>query len=138
MKKGLKYRNIKCNLAIGSEYLKFDSIKEKDRYLDLLKLQASGSISNLERQKRFIVHDEFWKCDGCGGISLKKLVTCTFCDHKLRRVAPIVYIADFVYKENDRTIVEDVKGSDRIVTTDFKIKRKMLEYKYGVILRLFI
>lgn len=42
---------------------------------------------------------------------------------------PIIYIADFVYGEKGKTIVEDVK-SEATKTEVYKIKKKLFEYKY--------
>lgn len=42
---------------------------------------------------------------------------------------PVSYIADFVYFEGERLIVEDVKG---IRTKDYILKRKMLLYFHGI------
>ena len=39
----------------------------------------------------------------------------------------IEYIADFMYEEDGKVIVEDVKG---MKTDVFKLKRKLFEYKY--------
>lgn len=40
----------------------------------------------------------------------------------------VVYVADFVYTENGRTVVEDTKG---LRTKDYIIKRKLFRYRYG-------
>ena len=46
---------------------------------------------------------------------------------KGENIRAIIYKADFQYIENGKTIVEDVKGME---TKDFKLKKKILEYKY--------
>ena len=39
------------------------------------------------------------------------------------------YVADFVYKENGQTVVEDTKG---FRTKDYLLKRKMLLFFHGI------
>ena len=41
----------------------------------------------------------------------------------------VVYIADFVYVKEGQTIVEDTKGYE---TEVWKIKRKLMLYRYGI------
>lgn len=113
MKKN-KYNAQKCKIN-GSVY---DSRKEAQRYQVLLLLQKSGQISDLERQKKYVLIPAQRDEDG-------KLIE--------REVA---YVADFVYKENGKEVVEDVKGykegaSYRI----FAIKRKLMLYIHGIRIR---
>jgi len=42
-----------------------------------------------------------------------------------KKIRPITYIADFVYIENDQTVVEDCKG---VLTTEYKLKKKLFQY----------
>lgn len=85
----------------------FDSKKEGLHYLELKRRQELGEISNLELQPSFLLQEKF-KRDG-----------------KIYR--PITYIADFRYVEEGKVIVEDVKG---FKTPEYKIKKKLLLYKY--------
>lgn len=48
-----------------------------------------------------------------------------------KRYRPIKYKADFEYKQDNQTVVEDVKG---VETEAFKIKKKMFLVKYPDIL----
>ncbi|MGN1269370.1 MAG: DUF1064 domain-containing protein [Clostridia bacterium] len=98
-----KYRNKKVIV----DGIKFDSIKEKNRYIELKLLEKAGKIKNLQLQPKFLLQESFKK------------------NGKIYR--KIEYIADFMYTENDKTIVEDIKGME---TKEFKIKRKLFEYKY--------
>ena len=98
-----KYRNKK---VIVDDYI-FDSIQESRRYKELKLLLKAGKISNLELQPHFLLQDKFKK------------------NGKIYR--KIEYIADFKYTENDKTIVEDVKG---IQTDVFKLKHKIFEKLY--------
>lgn len=39
------------------------------------------------------------------------------------------YVADFVYIENGKTVVEDAKG---VKTPEYRIKRKLMLERYGI------
>lgn len=111
-------RNKYNNKKIEYKGIKFDSIKEKNRYMELSFLEAAGQIRELKLQPRFMLQEKFRDENG-----------------KLHR--EIAYIADFSYfnDECDKLIVEDVKG---FKTDVFKIKEKLFLYKYGKVCRLLI
>lgn len=98
-----KYRNKKVVI----DNIKFDSKLEANRYIELKLLQRAKQISNLRLQVPFILQEEFEK-NG-------------------KTYQAIKYVADFVYEENGRTVVEDTKGMQ---TDVFKIKHKLFEKKY--------
>ena len=98
-----KYRNKK----IVIDNIKFDSQLEANRYTELKLLQRAKVISNLRLQVPYVLQEGFKK----NGKSYQA----------------IKYIADFVYEENGRTVVEDTKG---VQTDVFKIKHKLFEKKY--------
>ena len=98
-----KYNNKKTQVDM---YL-FDSAKEAKRYRDLVLLERAGEIQNLELQPRFLLQEGFKKNN--------------------KKWRKLEYVADFKYIENGKTVVEDVKGFE---TKEFKIKRKIFEYKY--------
>lgn len=98
-----KYRNKK---VIVEDYV-FDSIQESKRYKELKLLLRAGEIKDLQLQPHFLLQEAFKK----NGKTYRK----------------IEYIADFMYVENGKTIVEDVKG---IQTDVFKLKHKLFEKKY--------
>lgn len=98
-----KYKNKKVQVDM---YV-FDSIAESKRYKELKLLERAGKIQDLELQPHFLLQEAFKK----NGRAYRK----------------IEYIADFKYTENEKTIVEDVKG---IQTDVFKIKHKLFEKKY--------
>lgn len=89
--------------------IKFDSIKEKDRYIMLKWLEKDGRIKELELQKPFELQETFKK-NGKTYRSIK-------------------YIADFYYYDviDEKYIVEDTKGYR---TEVYKIKKKLFEFKY--------
>lgn len=94
--------------------IKFDSKAESARYLELKNLEKAGEISDLQRQVRFELipsqHDE-------NGEVIER---------------PCYYVADFVYRESGKTVVEDCKGYR---TDVYIIKRKLMLYRYGIKIR---
>lgn len=87
----------------------FDSRREADRYLVLKGMEEDGSIGDLRRQVRY------------------ELVPAFDVDGKHYR--PVYYVADFVYREDGREVVEDVKG----VRTDvYRLKSKLFARRYGM------
>jgi hypothetical protein len=98
-----KYKNKKIQVDM---YV-FDSIAESRRYKELKLLERAGEITDLKLQPKFLLQESFKK----NGKTFRK----------------IEYIADFQYIENNKVIVEDVKG---IQTDVFKIKHKLFEKKY--------
>ena len=116
--KGAKYRNSK--VTIGNDT--YDSMKEYRRYLDLLALEKTGEIKELQRQVKYILIPAQREPDTIGkrgGI------------HKGRLLEnEVAYFADFVYTDSSgETIVEDTKG---IRTKDYIIKRKMMLYFHKI------
>ena len=108
---GMKYRRQKMskykNKKVQIDMYVFDSIAESRRYKELALLEKAGEIENLQLQPKFLLQESFKK----NGKTYRK----------------IEYIADFMYEEKGKVIVEDVKGME---TKEFKIKRKLFEYKY--------
>lgn len=90
----------------------FDSKREADRYLVLKSMEEGGTIENLRRQVRY------------------ELVPAFDVDGKHYR--PVFYVADFVYRENGHEVIEDVKG---VVTDVYRLKRKLVAYRYGMSIR---
>ncbi len=98
-----KYGNKK---AIVDNHL-FSSIGESRRYQELKLLERAGEISDLQLQPKFELQPKFKK------------------NGKTHRA--ITYTADFQYIEDGKVIIEDFKGFE---TRDFKMRKKMFEYKY--------
>ena len=102
-----KYHNRKIVREGGT----YDSIKEYRRAKELELLEKGGVIKDLKRQVRFeIIPSQ----RGEDGKVVERAVT---------------YVADFVYFEGDKLIVEDTKG---FRTKDYIIKRKLMLYMHGV------
>lgn len=104
-KKKPKYGNKKVEI----DGFKFDSKAEAARYQELLLMQKAGLISNLELQVPFIL------APGCVLDGRKK--------------PPLKYIADFVYDENGRSVVCDVKGK---VTPIYRLKKHLMKTVLGL------
>lgn len=90
----------------------FDSKREADRYLVLKSMEEDGAIENLHRQVRY------------------ELVPAFDVDGKHCR--PVYYVADFVYVEDGKEVVEDVKG---MRTDVYRLKSKLFARRYGKIIK---
>lgn len=96
-----KYRNRKVTFL----NIPFDSHKEANRYMELLLMERTGDIRNIELQPRYdLVVDGEHIC---------------------------YYSADFRYQvvETDLTVVEDVKG---VRTSVYQLKKKLMKALYGI------
>ena len=99
-----KYNNKKTTI----DDIVFDSKDEALYYQALKDMKAKGLIKDFELQPEFILQEGFEK------------------DEKKYRA--IKYTADFrVLTNNDYSYIVDVKG---MLTTEFKIKMKLFNYKY--------
>jgi hypothetical protein len=85
--------------------IKFDSMAEATRYGVLKIVQASGLISDLRLQVPYQI---------------------TLNGKKICR-----YVADFVYIEDGKQVVEDVKG---MKTPVYNLKKKLMEAVFGVVI----
>lgn len=91
--------------------IKFASPGEAERYIELMIRQAEGENIEVFLQPKFELQPKFRK----NGVLFR----------------PIVYIADFKIVHGDGRIeIEDVKGWGGYTTPEFKIKRKLFEFKY--------
>lgn len=100
-----KYRNIKCVFS----GIKFDSKKEAARYAELAMLERVGRISGLERQVRFEVCP---KVPGLKGSRAR------------------YYVADFVYDEDGKKIIEDVKSLITKKNPVYTLKKQLVQVKF--------
>lgn len=101
-----KYKNKKITL----DGITFDSIKESNRYLELKLQEREGDICELELQPVFKYMSE----DG------KKVL--------------FKYIADFRYLTPSPTseIIEDVKSEYTAKLPLFRLKKKLIEDRFGI------
>lgn len=101
-----KYRNKKvCYNGIT-----FDSKKEACRYSELLLLERAGVITDLQMQVPFVLIPS-------------QRINGRVVERECK------YIADFVYTENGKKVVEDTKG---MKTDKYIIKRKLMLYVHGI------
>ena len=100
-----KYNNKK----VEYKGMKFDSKKEYLRYLVLEDMQRKGEIEAVQVQVPFVLVPPFQ----LNNIKYKGMK----------------YIADFVYKKDGKTVVEDVKG---MKTDVYKIKKKLMAYMHKI------
>ena len=101
-----KYNNIKT-VVDGH---KFDSLKESRRYSELKIMEKAGLITNLALQPKFeIIPAVKWN-----GKTYRKRS----------------YLADFIYKEDNVVIVEDVKSFITKKNPVYTLKRQLFLIKY--------
>ena len=105
-----KYHNKK----VVYDSIKFDSIKEKNYYLTLKYLEKAGIIKDLELQKEYILIDKF-----------------TLNGKTYRKTS---YFADFTYfnTKDNKTHVIDVKSEITRKNDVYKLKKKLMAYKYNI------
>ena len=114
-----KYHSRKCTVTLpeSGKQITFDSEREARRFGELRMLLRCGQIQDLRLQVNFTLQEGYTTADG-------------------ERVRPIVYRADFTYRERTgdgwRPVVEDVKG---VRTKEYNMKRKMMLEKFGVKIR---
>jgi len=104
-----KYHNTK----VIYNGIKFDSIKERNRFLILEAAQKKGFISELELQKKFELQESFYDNDG-------------------KKQRAIHYIADFFYYDNKLKcyVAEDVKSKITQKDKVYRLKSKIFMYQY--------
>ena len=121
-----KKQNKYGNKKVVRNGMTFDSVHEYERYCELVLLEKAGLITELETQKPFTLipaQYETYERYGKNGKRLKDGKRCV--------ERSVVYVADFVYKENGKTVVEDTK-SDATKTKDFVIKRKLMLWVHNI------
>ena len=112
-----KYNSKK--VIVGGEV--FDSRKEYRRFCELSLLLRAGAITELNRQVEFELIPAQREPDTVGprgGVRQGRVI-----EQKCS------YVADFVYKENGKLVVEDTKG---FKTKDYIIKRKLMLWVHGI------
>lgn len=115
-----KYKNIKTKI----NGIEFDSRREANRYTVLAMMEKAGIISNLRRQVRFELLPTQYETYERYSKNGKRLA-----DGKRAVERSVSYIADFVYEDRGKTVVEDVKG---IQTKEYILKRKLMLEKFGI------
>ena len=112
-----KYHARKITTTEGN----FDSGKEYRRWCELKLLERAGKISALCRQQTYTLIPEQRESDTIGprgGVKRGRVIE-----------RAVYYVADFVYRKDGETVVEDSKG---MRTKDYIIKRKLMLWVYGI------
>lgn len=86
----------------------FDSKKEANRYCELKLLERVKVISNLQLQVPYILIP------------------------KSKYGRAIKYVADFVYEENNKIVIEDVKG---VKTPVYRLKKRLMAERFGIVIK---
>lgn len=117
------------NKKVVVDGYEFDSRKEANRFCELRLLLRAGKIANLQLQREYelipaqyeeVPTGEFYTRGERKG------------EQKMKRICiekAVKYVADFVYTENGKTVVEDTKG---VRTEKYIIKRKLMLWRYGI------
>lgn len=104
----MSYRRCKYNNSkIFYDGIKFDSKKEASRYAELKMLQMSGLIDKLQMQVRFEI-----------------------CPKRYGNKRARYYVADFVYLEGGRKIIEDVKSPITRKNAVYSLKKALVQVHY--------
>ena len=123
-KKGNKYKNEKVEF----DGIKFDSKRERDRYMVLKDAERRGVISELKCQPVFelmpaIYHDE-----------IQHLKTKDKVVKRCDQLA-ITYRGDFQYIKDGNLVVEDCKISKYLIPKEYVLKEKMMYYFHKIRIR---
>ena len=102
-----KHNNKKCEF----NGMQFDSHRELSRYTQLLTDLRMGSIRDLHRQVTFV------------------LAPAVHIESNKRKTPALRYVADFIYVEDGRLIVEDVKG---MKTRAYLQKKHLMKTIHGI------
>lgn len=113
--KGNKYGNKK----VEYDGLKFDSKKEKDRYIFLKAQEKLGNIQDLQLQVKYelipAIKEEY----------VEHLKTKDRVKTRTVQLA-ITYTCDFQYYKNGELVIEDVKSSPKMLAKEYVLKKKIL------------
>ncbi len=116
------------NKKITVDGVTFDSKKEYLRWCELRLLERAGQIADLQRQVKYELipaqYEEFERYSTKTGNRLKNGLRCV--------EKECSYIADFVYQQDGKTVVEDTKG---VKTEAYIIKRKLMLHIHGIKIR---
>lgn len=123
------------NVKVTVDGIEFDSQREANRYCELRILERAGKITDLRRQVKYELIPGYYEDKPTGGVYVRGPKKG---EPKVKRVCvelPVHYVADFVYKERGREVVEDAKGyrdPESAVYKVFVLKRKLMLHKYGI------
>jgi Fe2+ transport system protein B len=92
----------------------FDSRKEARRWQELLAMEVSGQITALQRQVSF------------------ELAPAVHLEGESRKKPALRYIADAVYTQDGKTVVEDTKSEATRKTAAYRIKKHLCATVLGI------
>lgn len=105
--------------------MEFDSLKEYRRFCELRLLERAGKVTDLQYQVKFVLiptqYERFERYSAKTGKRLK--------DGIRTAEQEVSYVADFVYTQDGKQVVEDSKG---FRTADYIIKRKLMLHVHGI------
>ena len=103
----------------------FDSKREYRRWQELRFMEKNGQLLGLQRQVKYVLipaqYERYERFSDKTGKRLKDGIRCL--------EKEVSYVADFVYEQSGKTIVEDTKG---FRTADYIIKRKLMLQVHGI------
>ena len=118
--KGNKYNAKQTDVLMKDGTVRhFSSEKEANRFCELYTMERAGIISDLRCQVPYILIPYQKHEDG-------------------KAEQPCRYIADFVYHDGEREVVEDVKGYTDPKSAAYKlftVKRKLMLYVWGITIK---
>lgn len=101
-------------VKIEKDGMKFDSVKEYKRYIELTALMQRGEISELKCQVKFVLAPKV-KLEG-----------------EKRAKPELRYFADFTYIENGKFIVEDVKSAITRKLQSYRNKKHLMKTVHDI------
>lgn len=113
------------NTKVEYQGIKFDSRRERDRYIVLKDAENKGIISDLQVQVKYELIPAVKQTYIKHLKTKEKEVTVT-----LQR--PITYTCDFKYVKDKEEVVEDVKISEFLLPKEFVLKEKMMFALKGI------
>lgn len=123
-------RNKYGNRRIEYNGEKYDSVKEYRRHDELKLLERAGVITGLQRQVKFELIPK--QCEESTEVFTKGKNKGLPKPGKQLESA-ICYVADFVYWQDGKRVVEDVKGyRGGGAYALFTLKRKLMLYFHGI------
>ena len=99
---------------IEKDGMKFDSVKEYKRYIELTALMQRGEISELKCQVKFVLAPRV-KLEG-----------------EKRAKPELRYYADFTYLSNGKLIVEDVKSAVTRKLASYRNKKHLMKSVHDI------
>lgn len=96
------------NVKVEADGLRFDSKKERDRWMQLQEMERAGLISDLRRQVAF------------------ELAPAVRFEGERKKKPAIRYFADAVYVEAGRTVIEDTKSKITREDAVYRLKKHLM------------